>query len=530
MGSSVSGSLDKFAPISPAAALVSGKVKLPETGAIGALQSEMMGRAEAKQAQNAANMAMMQQQQDQQDQYNMALQQMMMGQQQRPSLYSPAPYAGGGNVALRRKMFKLGGSASAHGTGLTSGLSFNQGGPVVKPGPDGKPRQHAILGGIIAAARAAAAAGRLKNPMTPIMNYLRFGQSGQKGLDAARKAAAAKLIKAGTKADDITPEALEAIMRAGGTRQFFRGLETVGGVGTPFAAASLLGGPRMTEEERKTATDFEKGLDTARSVVEFLPALTGVGAIGEIGGIAADTIIESMKEDPDYFQAVTIPDLIRKAAGTLPDREKTQLELGDKDSIEPGITVDELSERASQRQREELEAAMAMYQDLIRGEDNTNKLATLGDAAIAAGSALMEGEGYGGAAAAFNEPLAQARAAQQEADQAARGAAAQLAIGEDIASRQQDEALFAELAATGQFDTAEQISQVVLARKFGISRVLPEDDKGEVDTDALSTAGAGVYVDPKTRYGTVFIAVNNAKPPETKATNDPEVAKQFAKS
>jgi hypothetical protein len=71
---------------------------------------------------------------------------------------------------------------------------------------------------------------------------------------------------------------------------------------------------------------------------------------------------------------------------------------------------------------------------------------------------------------------------------------------------------------------------VITARKFGISRVLPEDDKGEVDTDALSTAGAGVYVDPKTRYGTVFIAVNSDKPPKTKATNDPEVAKQFAKS
>ena len=104
---------------------------------------------------------------------------------------------------LRRKMFKLGGSANTHGVGLTSGLSFNQGGPVVKPGPDGKPRQQAILGGIIAAARPAAAAGRLKNPMTPIMNYLRFGQSGQKGLDAARKAAAAKLIKAGTVQGDI---------------------------------------------------------------------------------------------------------------------------------------------------------------------------------------------------------------------------------------------------------------------------------------------------------------------------------------
>ena len=61
----------------------------------------------------------------QQNQYNQMLQQMMMNKQ-RPSPYSPAPYANGGNVALRRKMFKLGGSASAHGTGLTSGLAFDR--------------------------------------------------------------------------------------------------------------------------------------------------------------------------------------------------------------------------------------------------------------------------------------------------------------------------------------------------------------------------------------------------------------------
>jgi hypothetical protein len=36
MGSSKTGSLDKFAKFSPAAALGSGKVKLPETGLIGA--------------------------------------------------------------------------------------------------------------------------------------------------------------------------------------------------------------------------------------------------------------------------------------------------------------------------------------------------------------------------------------------------------------------------------------------------------------------------------------------------------------
>ena len=31
---------------------------------------------------------------------------------------------------LRRKMFKMGGVANTHGVGLTSGLSFNQGGRV----------------------------------------------------------------------------------------------------------------------------------------------------------------------------------------------------------------------------------------------------------------------------------------------------------------------------------------------------------------------------------------------------------------
>ena len=152
MGSSKTGSLDKFAKFSPAAAFGSGKVKLPggpTGGILGMLQEDMIGSAEAKQAQNAANMQMMQQEQNQNNQYNMALQQMMMGQQQKPSPYSPAPYANGGNVTLRRKMFKLGGSASAHGTGLTSGLAFNQGGSV-KPGPDGRDRVHASKAGFIA--------------------------------------------------------------------------------------------------------------------------------------------------------------------------------------------------------------------------------------------------------------------------------------------------------------------------------------------------------------------------------------------
>ena len=400
---------------------------------------------------------------------------------------------------LRRKMFKMGGVANTHGVGLTSGLSFNQGGAVVKPGPDGKPRQHAILGGILKL---------IRKPITKtikdrdeILKILRAGGVGATGRGAVGRGIVTS-----------TPPS------------FLRQLSRAGALATPPAIASGLLGEApdpFTEEEKSPAM---RAIDVGRTGVELLSDLNPF-ALAAAAAIQTPKLFDPKTKMEDID--LTLADALRSARGI--EREKTpEEELGGDDAVKLGMTPSELSELASKRQREDLEAAMAMYQDLIRGEDNTNKLATLGDAAIAAGSALMEGEGYGGAASAFNQPLSQARAAQAELDQTARGAAAQLAIGEDIARRQQDEALAAELLATGQFDTAEEINQIVLARKFGISRVLPEDDKGEVDTDALSTAGAGVYVDPKTRFGGIFVAIDSDG--EDLVTNDPEAAKQHAKS
>ena len=176
---------------------------------------------------------------------------------------------------------------------------------------------------------------------------------------------------------------------------------------------------------------------------------------------------------------------------------------------------------------------MEMYQELIRGEDNTNKLATLGDALIAGGSSLLEGEGYGAAASAFNQPLSQARVGQEAADAEARAAAAQLAIGEDMSRRQADQELSMNLLAAGDLNTEEEIQAVLTARSVGISQRLPEDDKGEVDEDALTNRGAGVYVDPKQRYNKLFVAINSQginEPGVVIYTNDPEKAKQHAKS
>ena len=497
MGSSKTGSLDKFASFSPAAALASGKVKLPATGLVGMLQQ----RQEDKVTRNAARMAG----QPQQSQYDQMMMQ-MMGQQKRPefmSPYSPAPYANGGNVALRRKMFKLGGSASAHGTGLTSGLEFNQGGRVgLKSG--GSTVDDLFEKG--------AKAGE-KLSKTPIKGRRGLVQRGLGFLLSSIFGKAGPAIGRATARRSTTP--IQAFLRQ--NPRSGKALLGLAGVGGGLGGASIASNLLPDFDRFGDPDDPNKFLSgplaqLTRSVREgVVDPFVSISPLGGLGyGVTGETAGSFLR------------DLAGKEA-----RKSTEEEMGQDDSIRPGMSVSELTELANQRQREDLQAAMEMYQELIRGEDNTNKLMTLGDAAIAAGAALMEGEGYGGAATAFNEPLAQARMTQAERDQAAQSAAAQLAIGEDMSRRQADEALFNTLAAEGQLDTAEEIDAIVLARKFGIVSRLPEDDKGEVAEGI--TSQAGVYVDPKKRFGgKLFVSINSSG--DDIATNDPEEAKQHAKS
>jgi hypothetical protein len=432
----------------------------------------------------------------QQNQYNQMLQQMMMNKQ-RPSPYSPAPYANGGNVALRRKMFKLGGSASAHGTGLTSGLEFNEGGSV-KPGPDGKPRQHAILGGLLKL---------IRKPITKtikdrdeILKILRAGGAGATGRGAVGRGIVTS-----------TPPS------------FLRQLTRTGAGATPFAVASGLLGEApdpFTEEEKSPAMRL---IDTGRVGAELLSDLNPF-ALGAAALLQTPKLFDPKTKMGDID--LTLADALRSARGI--EREKTVGEASqDQQENVLGKTIAQLQAEADVKQREDLQAAMEMYQELIRGEDNTNKLMTLGDAAIAAGSALMEGEGYGAAATAFNEPLAQARMTQAERDQAAQSAAAQLAIGEDMSRRQANEALFNKLASEGQLDSAEEIRNYMLAIKFGVSKRVPEDEKGELDLEAMKAAGPAVYVDPKVRLGGLFIAFDGEK---YQRFNSAEEAQQYTES
>ena len=530
MGSSVSGSLDKFAKISPAAALGSGKVKLPggpTGGILGMLQEDMIGRAEAKQTQNAANMQMMQQEQNQNNQYNMALQQMMMGQQQKPSPYSPAPYANGGNVTLRRKMFKLGGSASAHGTGLTSGLSFNQGGSV-KPGPDGRDRVHASKAGFIA------------DLLTGGATFV--GKRGKKLYDDIIESIGPKTSRVTGKSGSTRELITDTGGLSGPFRQYLRALKsspgtTLGATGVTGAAlglplySNLLQRGRDMNAPNETIGDTlgDFAVEVGRSPVTFTAGLPFYGKDileSKDFGEAFDALLGKGESYGDFYETLY---------GSRPPsgEEITESALSGGREIEDDISSSELAERIATQDAERMREAMEMYQELIRGEDNTNKLATLGDALIAGGSSLLEGEGYGAAASAFNQPLSQARVGQEAADAEASAAAAQLAIGEDMSRRQADQELSMNLLAAGDLNTEEEIQAVLTARSVGISQRLPEDDKGEVDEDALTNRGAGVYVDPKQRYNKLFVAINSQginEPGGVIYTNDPEKAKQHAKS
>jgi hypothetical protein len=534
MGSSVSGSLDKFAKISPAAALGSGKVKLPGGpmgGIAGMVQEDMIGRAEAKQAQNAANMQMMQQQQNQQNQYNMALQQMMMGQQ-RPSLYSPAPYANGGNVALRRKMFKLGGSASAHGTGLTSGLSFKQGGQVpagvgsgMNPkvqGPDGKMRESHFLGTVgkgllsilLPGARTAAKVGAKpftktgRKDIADIVNYYR------------------------TYPRDSVTDIFNTIRR--------NKLKTALGTtaGASLAGQTLFGGDVFggMEDDAETLGDFAKQTFTEmgrypRVMTEgYIPAIKDALAAETVGEGLSDLFLGTGEEYEKYYEDLYgekpgVGESIKQLFGAGEEPDAVNVE----DYISRTDADIDLQAEMTERAAEARQAAFEDYQRLIAGEDNTNKLMTLGSALTGAGAALMEGEGYGAAAEAFNEPLQQAMAEKRAQDTAVTQAAAELAITEDISRRAADDEALRQMMLGGDFSDLEQAQRYQTAIAQGVSQRVPEDDKGNLDQDAL-LAQPGVFSDPKniTMTNKLYAAVNSAGTPIF--TNDVEEARAHASS
>jgi len=436
------------------------------------------------------------------------------------------PYQDGGHVALRRKMFKLGGPVNTHGVGITSGLeyrnNYNAGGSV---------RQNFSKAGVvkklIALAKKIPGSKATGNQVEALKGV--FGERGIKSLS--------DYIKSGV----IDKKAVDALLASGkGAKgapavltdpSYLRMAgRTAGLAGTAAAPAALLSTPfgRMSEDERAEASDLARGFDTARGGLEFLssfnPALAGI----DLAGIGADTLYEASQEDPDYLNTASLPDMFRKYISGSQRGTSTPEEKGNAVVSKSKMSVDELAAVNKQENQERMQQAMEQYAELLAGSDDTDKLATLGDALIAGGSALMEGEGYGAAGRAFNEPLSASRRSKEERMSAANQAAAQLAISENMQIDAEQRGIVNEFLKTGSFSDAEANQLYSLAVDAGVQSLVPEDD-GELDGDTLVN-NPGVYADPKNLLGggQVFVAVDsngNVLP-----TNDPQEAKAHAAS
>ena len=546
MGSSKSGSLDGLAKFSLPAAIGAGKIKLPETGIVGMLQArqeDKMNRgaqmAQQEDDQMAQYMQMMQQQggmnmggrvglseggepsmervlelEEQgfsyEEAYEKAMQELLEYKggfaaggpvESMNFLKQHLPYQDGGHVALRRKMFKLGGPVNTHGIGITSGLeyrnNYNAGGPVVKPGPGGQMRQHAKIGGILKLLG--------KIPGFAVPRGKKFTSDIADLIRGSRKAKDASFLsKRGT---DIARAA-----RAGTLASLATSPLTATSIGLDYAGSDYADPDQPVREDAKLAERIvRRGLQAGEFATDYLNPVGDAFLIGD-----------ALFKDPK-METRTFTDFLK-------GKEREEIAKLDTTGVasKSQMTLDELREQNAAENQARMQAAMEQYAELLAGSDDTDKLATLGDALIAGGSALMEGEGYGAAGRAFNEPLSASRRSKEERMSAANQAAAQLAISENMQIDAENRAIVNEFMKTGSFTDAEQAQLMALAQQTGGARLIPENEDGEIDEDVVNQPG--VYADPKnlSGKGSLFIAIDSSGTPIY--TNDPQEARAHAAS
>ena len=435
------------------------------------------------------------------------------------------PYQDGGHVALRRKMFKLGGPVNTHGVGITSGLeyrnNYNAGGsvqqaPVIKPGPDGRLRQHGILGGMFGTAATVGTAGI--NQLLRLMANKNARKYGTKVVDeiAGKTKDIAKRYstKDGSKLTSLGQKKIDDLMKS------YKPLSTLGKAGQ---LAKYGTAPALAAYGVKTSLDDKDPENRFEQATDFLGKSTLDFSIPGALSVAEDYLSTPLDEEFGYND---IRGLSSRLAGIEGGSDPSVLDKTG-ESSKTGMTLDQLKEQNAAENQARMQQAMEQYAELLAGSDDTNKLATLGDALIAGGSALMEGEGYGAAGRAFNEPLSGARRSKEERMSSVNQAAAQLAISENMQIDAENRAVVNEFMKTGSFTDAEQAQLMALAQQTGGARLIPEKD-GEIDEDVVKQPG--VYADPKnlSGKGSLFIAIDSSGIPIY--TNDPQEAKAHAAS
>ena len=406
------------------------------------------------------------------------------------------------SIALRRKMFKLGGRANTHNMGLTSGLTMKQ-------GPDGEPREAKFVGGIIGALL-----GR------------GLGMSALRGI-------------AGLTSKGLGRFSPERLTKFGQARQRFRDIIKFGpGIQPGFGATA--GAGTSTSRALVPYTGATGALPAAPGAV-----LRGVGAAGVLGGgplgllslietdedssriaRAAETIGDAFVDFSPIGLGFSAGDFLFGKPGEDTRSLTEALGLSKKTPSVDTTTVPPPSPTKTKTKEElkaENDAKVQEYYELLGGK-GVDKLEALGAGLTAAAAPLLE-EDYGGAAAAFQAGLQPSI----QRDKDLMDAAATLAVGDIQAERASDDALLKEVLATGDTEAYQRVTKALAAEdELGVGNVEGLPVKGNNKIDQKQVRRSKVYTDLTGATKGKYVAVN--KDGQSLVTNNADQAVEFASS
>ena len=405
------------------------------------------------------------------------------------------------SIALRRKMFKLGGRANTHGMGLTSGLTMKQ-------GPDGKPREAKILGGLLRGVGTAIAPGA--------QSLFRAARSGKglKGIESFIRGSSTRgrtPFKFG--APTVTTGPGGVVTRAstitgGGARlpltgaQTFDRLKRAGLLSIPLAQLAGIASPTLDTD--KDDPLFLRGLELAQDAAR-LPVQIPISIADALMG-TGDEAMDNLLGFGPISQAVF--DTKPRDKGTEVDTEGVP-----KAEPEKVKTTEEL--------KAENDARVEEYYRLLGGE-GVDKIAALGAGLTAAAPALLE-EDFGGAAVAFQQGLQP----EVQRERELRDAAAALAVGDVQAEAQSDRELLQSVLASGDTDAYQRVTKALAAEdELGVGNVegLPVKGNNKIDNKQLKRSK--VYTDLTGATKGKYVAINSQG--KSLVTNNADQAVDFA--
>ena len=409
------------------------------------------------------------------------------------------------SIALRRKMFKLGGRANTHGMGLTSGLTMKQ-------GPDGKPREAKFLGALVqgagrlglAGARALAPgasrlfrAARSGDPLRSIKSFIR----GRPTLGPETVTRTSRMKgKFGGIRDLITGTSRTALPRT--TAQRFGQAGRAALVGLPFAQTGFAFAPSI--ETDKDDPLIARGAEFAQDVAR-LPFQIPISIADALMG-TGDEAIDNLLGYGPISQAVF---------ETKPRDKGTQVDTEGVPKAEPEKV------KTTEELKAENDARVEEYYRLLGGE-GVDKIAALGAGLTAAAPALLE-EDFGGAAVAFQQGLQP----EVQRERELRDAAAALAVGDVQAEAQSDRELLQSVLASGDTDAYQRVTKALAAEdELGVGNVegLPVKGNNKIDNKQLKRSK--VYTDLTGATKGKYVAINSQG--KSLVTNNADQAGDYA--